>query len=62
LLSFNVSGVRCQELGLRPIGAGPTPRREVGMRNAERKRNRNFGVRKNEKHGAKGIERCECRK
>jgi hypothetical protein len=23
------------EFGLRPIGAGPTPRRELGMRNAE---------------------------
>ncbi len=27
-----------QEFGLRPIGAGPTPRREVGMRNAENKK------------------------
>jgi hypothetical protein len=30
--------MEAMEVGLRPIGAGPTPRRELGMRNVEKKR------------------------
>ena len=27
---WKINGIGCQEFGLRPIGTGPTPRREVG--------------------------------